>query len=425
MVLLVVTAPGHAFDPPLRARIRTALAREASPAHVPAVIVDVPELPVTHSGKSSEVAATEALRARESRTSARFETRAASARSPIGSPTTMLPPLAHVAAAPVGDVEQELSRIWEGVLGEPAGPDDDFFECGGTSLLTAPLFQQIADRLGRRLPLSTILHAPTISSLAALLGDDLDHGWGTLELLRGGTSQRPLFVAPGLFGDPLLLRPLAEHIDRGRTVYGLRGRGLMGDERPLETVEEMAAEQIDGIRSLRPHGPYALLGYSLGGAVVVEIARRLLNDGEQVEFLGVVDTHSSWACLETREVVAQALRLPLRWPRALTADLGRTLRHSQRRLGAAPVAAGDPQAARIQAAGRRAVDAYRPRPYPGTIVYFRAAIPSLLQVDATAVWRRAAAVLVVERVPGHHDELVRLHVADLARVVNEHLPSAR
>ena len=28
MVLLVVTAPGHALDPPLRARIRTALARE-------------------------------------------------------------------------------------------------------------------------------------------------------------------------------------------------------------------------------------------------------------------------------------------------------------------------------------------------------------------------------------------------------------
>ena len=199
----------------------------------------------------------------------------------------------------------------------------------------------------------------------------------------------------------------------------------MGDECPLETVEEMAAEQIDGIRSLRPHGPYALLGYSLGGAVVVEIARRLLRDGEQVEFLGVVDTHSSWACLEAREVAAQALRLPLRWPRALTADLRRTLRHGQRRAGVAPVAAGDPQAVRIQAAGRRAVDAYRPRAYPGSIVYFRAAIPSLLQVDATAVWRRAAAALLVESVPGHHDELVRLHAADLAHVVNAHLPSAR
>ena len=390
MVLLVVTAPGHALDPPLRARIRTALAREASPAHVPAVIVDVPELPMTHSGKYSEVAATEALRGRESANN-----------GALRNPSCLRAIADRVAdhdaaaartrdAAPAGDVEQELSRIWEAVLGDPAGPDDDFFECGGTSVLTAPLFQQIADRLGRRLPLSTILHAPTISSLAALLRDDLDHGWGTLELLRAGSSGRPLFVAPGLFGDPLLLRPLAERIDTDRAVYGLRGRGLMGDERPLETVEEMATEQIDGIRSLQPHGPYALLGYSLGGAVVVEIARRLLGDGEQVEFLGVVDTHSSWDCLDARGVAAQALRLPLRWPRALTADLPRTLRHVQRRIGVAPVAAGDPQAARIQAAGRRAVDAYRLRAYPGSIVYFRAAIPSLLQVDTTAIWRPAA-----------------------------------
>ena len=152
---------------------------------MPAVIVDVPELPVTHSGKYSEVAATEALRARES---ANIE----ALRNP-GCLRAIADRVAdHDAAAarardagPVGDVEQELSRIWRRP-GRPAGPDDDFFECGGTSILTAPLFQQIADRLGRRLPLSTILHAPTISSLAALLRDDLDHGWGTLELLRAG-----------------------------------------------------------------------------------------------------------------------------------------------------------------------------------------------------------------------------------------------
>ena len=228
-----------------------------------------------------------------------------------------------------------------------------------------------------------------------------------------------------MFGDPLLLRPLAERIDRDRTVYGLRGRGLMGDECPLETVEEMAAEQIDGIRSLRPHGPYALLGYSLGGAVVVEIARRLLSDGEQVEFLGVVDTHSSWACLEAREVAAQALRLPLRWPRALTADLRRTLRHGQRRAGVAPVAAGDPQAVRIQAAGRRAVDAYRPARIPARSCTSAPRFPACCRSTRPPSGDVPRRRLLVESVPGHHDELVRLHVADLAHVVNAHLPSAR
>ena len=35
MVLLIVMSPGHSLDPRLRARIRTALAQHASPAHIP------------------------------------------------------------------------------------------------------------------------------------------------------------------------------------------------------------------------------------------------------------------------------------------------------------------------------------------------------------------------------------------------------
>ena len=160
--------------------------------------------------------------------------------------------------------------------------------------------------------------------------------------------------------------------------------------------------------------------------MVVEIARRLLEDGEQVEFLGVVDTHSAWACLRRREAAGQALRLPLRWPRAVTIDFRRTVLRGRRRFGVdGGPAAGDPHAARVQAAGRRAVYAYRPRPYAGSIVYFRSSIPSLLQTDATAVWRRVAASLRVERIPGHHDELVRQHSPDLARAIRAHLPDVR
>ena len=425
MVLLVVTAPGHPFDPPLRARIRTALAREASPAHVPAVIVDVPELPVTHSGKSSEVAATEALRARES-------ANIGALRNP-GCLRTIADRVADhdaaaaraLAAAPVGDVEQELSRIWEGVLGEPAGPDDDFFECGGTSLLTAPLFQQIADRLGRRLPLSTILHAPTISSLAALVGDDLDHGWGTLELLRArdlaATAVRRTWVV------------------RGPAAAAAPGRA----HRPRPDCVRPAGARPDGRRA--PAGD----GRGNGGGAdrwhPITPAARAVRPARLL----------AGRCRRRRDRAAAAQRrragrVPRRCGHPLQLGLPRDSRGcrtgaaaaaevaegSHRRSG--PDAASQPAAARGRARrGRRPAGRSHPggRPAGGgrvppppvssTIVYFRAAIPSLLQVDATAVWRRAAAVLVVERVPGHHDELVRLHVADLARVVNEHLPSAR
>ena len=47
------------------------------------------------------------------------------------------------------EVESELSRIWSGVLGIPAGsidPDANFFELGGDSLLIARVADQVTSR---------------------------------------------------------------------------------------------------------------------------------------------------------------------------------------------------------------------------------------------------------------------------------------
>jgi acetoacetyl-CoA synthetase len=64
LVLFVVMRPGTAFDRPLALRIKKALREQASPAHVPATIVAVDELPLTHSGKASERALQDALNGR-------------------------------------------------------------------------------------------------------------------------------------------------------------------------------------------------------------------------------------------------------------------------------------------------------------------------------------------------------------------------
>ena len=320
MVLLAVITEGRRLDPPLRARIRTALAKQASPAHVPAVIVDVPELPITIAGSDRGRGRLCAMgnglpnrtrsRTRERRRCPAIEVRSSCEYS-------------KRSRRPPGSLEQELADIWESVLGvEDIGPNDDFFEAGGTSLLTAPLFHQIHCRLGRRLPLSTILHAPTIASMAMLLHEGVDEQWGWAELLKAGGTRPPLFIAPGLLGEPLGMLPLAHAIETPRAVYGLRGQGLIDGEEGARTIDDMAERQLGPIRDLQPHGPYSLLGFSLGGAVVVEIARRLLDAGEEVEFVGLIDTHTSWACLKWNERLSQAARLPPRWPRAAASTQG-------------------------------------------------------------------------------------------------------
>ena len=101
-----------------------------------------------------------------------------------------------------------------------------------------------------------------------------------------------------------------------------------------------------------------------------------------------------------------------------------TLRHFKQRIGIEPtLIAQNRRAVRVIAASRRALRSYRPQPYAGQLVYFRASIPSALQFDATLLWSRLAGDLLVYQVAGHHDDLLRGSVAELGRLITVSLAS--
>lgn len=64
VVLFVRMAVGHALDEGLQANIRSVLKRQASPRHVPAVILEVTDIPRTRSGKITELAVRDVLQGR-------------------------------------------------------------------------------------------------------------------------------------------------------------------------------------------------------------------------------------------------------------------------------------------------------------------------------------------------------------------------
>jgi len=64
VVLFVVPQPGVTLDDALRTRIRQVIREGASPRHVPAVIIEVPEIPRTVSGKIVELAVREVIHGR-------------------------------------------------------------------------------------------------------------------------------------------------------------------------------------------------------------------------------------------------------------------------------------------------------------------------------------------------------------------------
>ncbi|KAJ5594738.1 Beta-ketoacyl synthase [Penicillium hispanicum] len=64
-------------------------------------------------------------------------------------------------------------------------------------------------------------------------------------------------------------------------------------------VEEIAAASLEAIRTVQASGPYLLGGYAFGGLVAYEVARQLLDAGEKVSGLLIIDTPAPTAPIPT------------------------------------------------------------------------------------------------------------------------------
>ncbi len=217
------------------------------------------------------------------------------------------PQMSSDFVAPTHDIERTLAGIWEELLGvEQVGVRDNFFDLGGHSLIAVRLFAMIKKTFQVDLPMSVLFEAPTIESGAQVIEQAIDRQapseseksdahrtrYTHLVAMHEGQASRqtPLFIVAGMFGNVLNLRHLAHLIGRDRPCYGLQARGLYGDHVPHETFEEMAADYIREMRDVQPRGPYMLSGFSGGGITAYEIARQLIEAGEDVSLLALLDT---------------------------------------------------------------------------------------------------------------------------------------
>jgi amino acid adenylation domain-containing protein len=190
-------------------------------------------------------------------------------------------------------LELQLVRIWEKVLGVDAvGTTDDFFALGGDSLAAATMLAAVDKFCGVTLPTSALLEAPTIQKLADLIRNG---GVGETNLrlvaLRLRGNKPTLYCVPGAGGDALQVRLLARHLGEDQPVFAFQPRGFDGRSPCPRSIEEIAKSYIDAMRLHQPRGPYYLCGLSSGGVVAFEMARRLVAEGEEVRFLGLLDSH--------------------------------------------------------------------------------------------------------------------------------------
>ncbi|HVW86990.1 MAG TPA: amino acid adenylation domain-containing protein, partial [Bryobacteraceae bacterium] len=306
----------------------------------------------------------------------------------------------HQFVAPRDPVEQVLARIWSKVLKvNRVGLRDNFFDLGGHSLLAVRIIVEIERVYGKRLPLATLLRAPTIGDLADILRkESWRPSWSSLVPIRPGGSRTPLFLFHSHGGNVLEYHPLANRLDADQPVYALQARGLDGNIPKGRTLEAMAADYLAEVKTLQPAGPYVLGGFCFGGLLAIEAARQLRAAGDDVALVVVIQTvHPAAARFKPdttwlrRSWYRGAKRFDLERENLLYRGKG-YFRERGRRLVDIAVARtqiafhglnGNGQA---HADGRstpyileslaiehdRIFDKYRPQPYSGDVLLFRA-----------------------------------------------------
>jgi acetoacetyl-CoA synthetase len=338
---------------------------------------------------------------------------------------------------PTSTIVEMLAPIWQRVLQNPSiGVDDNFFDLGGDSSTALQLFSEIARTCGRDLPPAMIYHAPTIAALAAILEQPTAPRFPPLVLLKAGSEEPPVFIAHGLGGSVIDFYQVVKHIRTSHAIYGMQARGIDGAEEPFDRIEDMAQYSLEAVKQLQPHGPYLLVGYSLGGLVTLEMAQHLTADGEKVALLAMLDSYPDLrflslgqrARLVTRLVTRHAttaMRLPV------SEAVSLIIHPSRRRLlsSAAPYQTPvdvplSPAMQRARETAYLALARYQPRFYPGKIRFVRAAILTAFPANPSAVWGDLADEFEVETVPGDHLGIMTAHFASLGSVISRYVTEA-
>jgi amino acid adenylation domain-containing protein len=189
--------------------------------------------------------------------------------------------------------EKIIKNIWTKALKiDNISITDNFFELGGHSLLAVQIMQKTEAETGVKLPLASLFEHNTIEKIASLISNQKQEiKWNSLVKIKPAGNKTPLYMIHGTGLNVLLFRSIAKYVDEQQPVYGLQAQGLNGKKLTFTTIEEIADLYVNEVLEDNPDGPYAFIGYSLGGIIALEMAKQLKAKAKIVTMLGVVDTY--------------------------------------------------------------------------------------------------------------------------------------
>ncbi|MGH3660838.1 MAG: alpha/beta fold hydrolase, partial [Micromonosporaceae bacterium] len=351
--------------------------------------------------------------------------------------------------APRTDTERAVARTWAEVLKlEQVGALDNFFDLGGNSLDLVRLGRALRTTFSVELDPRSLYATPTVAAMAAAVDSHHEATINTsvprsevspLAPITVTGTAAPLFFVHAVGGSVVPYLRLASLLGADQPFYGLEDPALRGGA-PMSSVADAAARYVAAIREVQPAGPYHLGGWSLGGAIAVEMARQLHAKGESTPLVVAIDsgmpTPYQAEPVEFLEWFAGDLAGIVGTPpppldraelRGLTeAEQVEKVLSDLEAAGLARPELRDELRTRITVftANTQAYFNHRPAPYHGRLVFLSAAEQPDGQPDTyTAEWRALAPAGFEHQVlPGNHYTMLQPpQLQRLAAVVKRYL----
>ncbi|GAA1290339.1 hypothetical protein GCM10009579_63510 [Streptomyces javensis] len=349
---------------------------------------------------------------------------------------------AATGAEPPRDLREDLMcRQFAEVLDVPRlGPEDNFFELGGHSLLAARLTERVRAVLGLAPALRNVFEAPTPAALSRLLdGPPTASAPAPAHLVpfRATGAAAPVFCVHPLTGMSWSYAGLLRHIGRHHPVHGIQAEGAGGVADLPGTIEEMAERYLRLLRTVRPSGPYHLVGWSFGGLVAHAMAVRLRELGEPEGTLFLVDAVSATGAGPAEPIDEHRVHRLLLTAAGFDDDRlapetldFTTVSALLRREGSLFARLTEDDIARVIAVSRHndaLLRAYRPARYAGATTYIEAAGEPRRSAPSHELWRPyAGGELTVGHVDARHHQVMQpQHVDAVGVQLTEALGRAR
>ncbi len=419
LVAYLVARPG---EKPLAADLRRFLKERLPSYFVPAFFVTLPSLPLTPNGKVD--------------------------RRALPEPNSTVEEMPSTVKMPATPLEMQLKLVFEKFFSRrPIGIDMSFFELGGDSLQALRLIVEIERATGKRLPLGILYQASTVEELGHAITSSGEVEWSALVPLQPNGTRVPLFLVHTTPGDVLGYGNLIYHMSGDQPCYGFQSLGLR-DEKDCHTrIDEMAAYYVKLLREVQSQGPYYLAGWCYGGIVAVEMAHQLSAAGQEIGFLGLIETpapppEKGKAGYYARRFARLLGRHPRQWKIYLREKIryyrGVKIANEMRfkrvdEVNGKPVEAVEEHNRYLEKleyvyhVNLDAVGIYRSKRYSGRVVLFNAAQqdPAIIP-DPFYGWRGLAEKIDIHVIPGDHDTiLMEPNVRDLARKLSAYLPAPK